>query len=466
MSEDPILSNSNSEEAPITLDSPEVDLGALNRGKDGLTASERIAKRAREEQEALEASEKETEGLAKKIDKEIKQSLNQAKAKKNGVKDAQEKHERAARSKARAQKTKEPEVSMPENPTEPVGNAKRTKKRPKSKGAKNPHTTTNAKNRAKESEKVAQEVEDVAQSLKESVQSMEGPAKKTGVVSALEGALRSGKVQGLREFRKLGKTLDPVYNWIGMGHLDYTTKSLVGVMGATLVAGTALNMMARHRSHQGRRKVSYNHGGSLLGLGAGLATLAKTRNPIAAMGVMSVTALTLNTAHDMNRLHYTPSFALGKGLIAGVGAGVVYSLTTTKAPLAARSLSTALARFGVNSDKGLSAIGEGLRVIAKGNPSIAPLLSLSGLGLVAGAVAIPTMHSIIMRSSARARRKKALAGQEQATLGGRQHNQAGQGGRVQSGALMNPSRQQVELNFGGSISSAYDERRAVRGVTG
>lgn len=451
--------------AHVTLDTPQIDIAALNRGADGMTASERIAKRAREEKEALEASERETEALAKKIDRETKKSLNQkqTKVERGRVEAAQEKHERAVRSKARAQKAKEPEVTLPESPSEPMGNPTkgpskppRTKKRPRSQSAKNP--------RKPATKQVAEEAEEVAQSLAEAVQSMEGPSKKVGAVSALEGALRTGKVQGLRNFRKFGKTLDPAFKWIGMEELDYTTKSIVGVMGAVLAGGTALNVLAHARSHEGRRKVAYNSGGSLMGLGAGLFALARTKNPGTALGVMSLTALTLNTAHDINRLHYTPSFALGKSLIAGVGAGVVYSLTTTKAPLAARSLSTAMARFGFNLDKGISAMGVGLREIAKGNPAIAPLLNLSGLGLVAGAVAIPTMHSIIMRSSARARRKKALAGQEQALLGSKQHNQAGRGGRVQSGALMNPSRQQVELNFGGSLNSAYDERRALKGV--
>jgi lipopolysaccharide export system protein LptC len=82
------------------------------------------------------------------------------------------------------------------------------------------------------------------------------------------------------------------------------------------------------------------------------------------------------------------------------------------------------------------------------------------------AASIPTMHSIIMRSSAKARRlaNDAQASAESANITSKQHHQAGYGHKQQSGAIMNPTRQNIDLNFSGQIRGAYDTQNAMRGV--
>lgn len=223
--------------------------------------------------------------------------------------------------------------------------------------------------------------------------------------------------------------------------------------GALLGGGSLVHRLSKQR-HQGRSKRGMWHGtdaGAFVGLGAGILTLAKTKNPVSAGFAMTAGIFAGNFLYDKSYRHGDTKTNATKNALVALTALTVYQESQKHVvPLGIQALSTQLARTKTGE--------EWLKQLRR-VPGVSKLLVTPGFSMALAAASVPLTHSIITRAFSEHSRRRSLDASN-AVLPSMMENQAGaQGGQTYTGVIMDTAIPSADVYASGSLTTHYDKNR-------
>jgi hypothetical protein len=377
-----------------------VDLDAMSRRKDGLTASERITHEEQAELQRQQAYAQETEDRAQKI-------LDEGEAFK----------------------------------------AKWSQPRPKTKAARKPQApvkpTAEAPTTSPQQEAVLLgEIEQQPGKLGKVGEWLEPRLSKFGknIADRVPENVRGRLGNLLEEHATLGGV-----------------SAILGIAAAAGIVGGGLDHI-NHRRHVGRARRTHSTGaGAFLGLAAGAVTLARTGNmQNAAMG-LALGVLVGNTAYDYKYRHGNPTFNIVRNSLTATAAVGAMAFTNRLSMLGIESFKTHVAR-------NMPTAAQELLTSIKDVPNIGALLSGGGLGLLVGAMTVGTAHSIIGKALTKHHTRQRTHAGQAIVPSMLDNQAGGSGNTSYNGLVANAVSPTVDILTSGTIRTHYNMEHARRSL--